>query len=217
MYLCFWAASTPVSTPHLHHHHYHYRLLLTMSLLPPPEVIYPDPNTALTALQLHAKQHGYAFTIRSSKASRAIYSCDRVGQYDSKHKDPCVHESKQRKTGSKKCGCLMKVELRLDSLSGKWILRVLEGAHNHGPSTAAVAHTAHRATALTPETRAQISGFVQSGQSISQILINLRTSDPEMPLIAKDISNIVQKIRAEELNGRTPIQWLLEVRIKTLI
>jgi hypothetical protein len=188
-----------------------------MSLLPPPEAIYPDPNTALTALQLHAKQHGYAFTVRSSKASRAIYSCDRAGQYDSKYKDPSVHESKQRKTGSKKCGCLMKVELRLDSLSSNWMLRVLEGAHNHSPSTAAVAHTAHRAAALTLETRAQISGFVQAGQSISQILINLRTSDPELPLIAKDIGNIVQQIRAEELNGRTPIQWLLEVRIKTLI
>jgi hypothetical protein len=32
-----------------------------------------------------------------------------------------------------------------------------------------------------------------------------------MTLIAKDIGNIVQQIRAEELNGRTPIQWLLEV------
>jgi hypothetical protein len=32
-----------------------------MSLLPPPEAIYPDPNTAQTAIQLPAKQHGYAF------------------------------------------------------------------------------------------------------------------------------------------------------------
>jgi hypothetical protein len=36
-----------------------------------------------------------------------------------------------------------------------------------------------------------------------------------MTLIAMDIGNIVQQIRAEELNGRTPMQWLLEVRIKT--
>jgi hypothetical protein len=32
-----------------------------------------------------------------------------------------------------------------------------------------------------------------------------------MTLIAKDVGNIVQQIRAEELNGRTLIQWLLEV------
>jgi hypothetical protein len=187
-----------------------------MSLLPPPEAIYPDPNTALTAVQLHAKQHGYALRTRDSKASRVIFACDRGGQYDSKGKDSNTHKSKQRQTGSKKCGCLMKVELRLDSMSGQWILRVLEGAHNHGPSRAAIAHPAHRSTALTPEIRAQIGSFTRSGQSISQILTNLRASDPGIPLIAKDITNIIQQIRAEELNGRTPIQWLLEVRIKTL-
>jgi hypothetical protein len=32
-----------------------------MSLLPPPEAIYPDPTTAFNAIQLHAKDHGYAF------------------------------------------------------------------------------------------------------------------------------------------------------------
>jgi hypothetical protein len=185
-----------------------------MSLLPPPEAIYPDPNAALAAVQLHAKQHGYALNKRSSKATRVIFACDRGGQYDSKGKDLRMHDSKRRQSGSKKCGCLMKVELRLDSMSSQWMLRVLEGAHNHGPSTAAIAHPVHRSTALTPDIRAQISGFVRSGQSISQILTNLRTSNPRIPLIAKDISNIVQQIRAEELNGRTPIQWLLEVSIK---
>jgi hypothetical protein len=31
----------------------------TMSLLPPPEAVYPDPTTAFNAIQLHAKDHGY--------------------------------------------------------------------------------------------------------------------------------------------------------------
>jgi hypothetical protein len=39
-------------------------------------------------------------------------------------------------------------------------------------------------------------------------------SNPGIPLIAKDIGNIAQQIRAQELNGKTPIQWLLEVSIK---
>jgi hypothetical protein len=58
-----------------------------MSLLPPPEAIYPDPNTALAAVQLHAKQHGYALKTRDSKASRVIFACDRAGKYDSEGKD----------------------------------------------------------------------------------------------------------------------------------
>jgi hypothetical protein len=105
----------------------------------------------------------------------------------------------------------MRVELRLDDLSGQWMLKVLEGAHNHGPSTAPTAHPAHRAAAITPATRAEIGRFSHAGLTISQILSTLRTSDPETPLIAKDISNIVQQMRAEQLDGRTPIQWLLEV------
>jgi hypothetical protein len=44
-----------------------------MSLLPPPEALYADPNTALTALQLHAKQHGYALNKRSSKDTKSRY------------------------------------------------------------------------------------------------------------------------------------------------
>ena len=100
-----------------------------MSLLPPPEAVYPDPLTAQTTIQLHAKQHGYAFARISSEPSRVLFTCDRAGKYQSKGKDPAVHESKQRKrTGSKKCGCSLKVELRLDYVSRQWMLYILEGA-----------------------------------------------------------------------------------------
>jgi hypothetical protein len=73
----------------------------TMSLLPPPEAIYPDPNTALTAVQLHAKQHGYAFKIHDKKASRVVFACDRGGQYDSKGKDSKIRvKLAQRSAGA---------------------------------------------------------------------------------------------------------------------
>jgi hypothetical protein len=108
------------------------------------------------------------------------------------------------------------VGLHLDRLSNQWILQVVQGAHNRGPSAAAIAHPAHRSAALAPATRAQISGLSHARLSISQILSTLRTTNPGIPLIAKDISNIVQLNRAEQLNGRTPIQWLLEVRIRPL-
>ena len=97
----------------------------------------------------------------------------------------------------------------------QWVLGVLEGAHNHPPSTAPTAHPAHRIAALTLPIRAEIGRLSHARLTISQILSTLRISDPETPLIAKDISNIVQQMRSEQLNGRTPIQWLLEVRIKT--
>jgi hypothetical protein len=187
-----------------------------MSLLPPPEAIYPDPATAFTAIQLHAKAHGYALIKHLQRPTRVVFTCDRAGKYRSASQYRATHESKQRKgTGIKKCECLMKVELRLDNLSSQWILYILEPAHNHPPSAAPTAHPAHRIAALLPDIRAEITKLAQAGLSTSQILTTLRISNSELPLIAKDIGNIVQQMRSEQLNGRTPIQWLLEVRIKT--
>jgi hypothetical protein len=108
----------------------------------------------------------------------------------------------------------MRVELRLDNLSSQWILYILEEAHNHPPSAAPTAHPAHRIAALAPEIRAEIGGLSQAGFSPGEILTKLQVSDTQLSLLAKDIGNIIQQIRAEDLNGRTPIQWLLEVSIK---
>ena len=89
-----------------------------MSLLPLPEAIYPNPDIAFTAAQLYASQHGYALSKHDKKPSRVVFICNRAGQYNSKGKDLNTHKSKQRQfTGLKKCGCLMKVEVRLDRVS----------------------------------------------------------------------------------------------------
>ena len=71
----------------------------------------------------------------------------------------------------------MKVAIRLDYMSNKWILQVLEAVHNHGPSAAITAHPTHRITALTPNTRAEITRLSQAGVSPGQILTALRLSD----------------------------------------
>jgi hypothetical protein len=122
-----------------------------MSLAPPPEALYPDRDTAFKAVQLHAKEHGYAVLKRDTKPLRLLLACDRAGQYQSKGKDPGIYKSRQRDaTGSKKCGCLMKAELRLDQATSQWMVQVLQGAYNYLPSGAASAHPAHRIAALDP-------------------------------------------------------------------
>ena len=98
----------------------------TMSLLPPPKAIYPDPTTAFTAIQAHARQHGYAFIKFNKKPSRLLFAYDRAGNYDPRGKVLTIDKSKQREnTSSKKCRCLIRVELYLDRLSNQWILRTL--------------------------------------------------------------------------------------------
>jgi hypothetical protein len=118
----FYNTTTSASTPPLPPTSY-LLPIPTMSLLPPPEAIYPDPATAFTAIQGHARQHSYAVFQRDKRSFKMVYSCDRAGQYDPKGKRSQVDPSKQRKnTGSKKCGCLMKVVLHRDNVSGMWQL-----------------------------------------------------------------------------------------------
>jgi hypothetical protein len=189
-----------------------------MSLLPPPEAIYPDPATAFTAIQAHARQHGYAVCRRDSRRNKEVYTCDRAGQYNPKGKSSQVHPSKQRNnTGSKKCGCLMRVVLQLDEVSNMWNLEVPHAAHNHSPSSAIIAHPAHRSAALSEYTRALISNLSSSGLPPAQILTILRKADPDIALTPKDIANLTYRERLDELNGKTPIQWLLEVRSYLLL
>ncbi|RKF96050.1 hypothetical protein GcM1_011002 [Golovinomyces cichoracearum] len=53
--------------------------------------------------------------------------------------------------------------------------------------------------------------FAKAGLSSSQILTTLRTQGIETTLTSKDVSNVPQKMRTEELNGISPIRWLLQV------
>jgi hypothetical protein len=184
-----------------------------MSLAPPPESLYTSHYLAFQAIQPHAKHHGYAVYKAYLKTSRLLIACDRAGQYDARGKDPEVHESRQRKAiGTKKCGCLMRVEVRQDPALTQWIVRVLEWTHNHRPSAAPSAHPAHRNAAATPEIHTEICTLAQAGLAPSQVLTVLRAADPESPLIQKDVGNIIHQERLIDLNVRTPLQWLLEVR-----
>jgi hypothetical protein len=68
----------------------------------------------------------------------------------------------------------------------------------------------YRLAALSENTRALISNLSSSGLPPAQILTILRKADPNIALTPKDIANLTYRERLEELNGKTPIQWLLE-------
>lgn len=77
------------------------------------------------------------------------------------------------------------------------------------------AHPTRRMAVLSLEKRALISTLSYASLSPSQILTILRDSDPELSWTQKDIGNLAQKAKLEELDGRTSIQWLLEIRYCT--
>ena len=128
----------------------------------PPEVFYSDIPTGFAACQAHAKANGYALKIRDTKEFRALFVCDRAGKYDSRGKQRDVHDSKRRlNTGSKKCGCKMRITLAMDRISGQWQVKVLEGIHNHAVSANFTAHLAHRIAFISAEMRASIDALAK--------------------------------------------------------
>jgi hypothetical protein len=170
----------------------------------PAAAIYPDLTTAFTAIQEHAKANGYAFYRHDKKPNRAVFRCDRAGRYNSKGMNPNTDPARQRSTtGSKKCGCKMGVELRLDHTSGNWSLKVLEATHNHTRSADPKAHPAHRIAALPSHVYTVISALGRAGLSTSQIVSTIQKEFPEALLTPKDVSNIVQKAKLKEREGKT--------------
>lgn len=130
---------------------------------PPLAAVYTDLSTAVTAIQRHAKANGYALCKRDSRPKRIVYTCDRYGKAQSRPKNLELHESKRREARSKKCDCRMKVALEKDELSNQWELVILEGSHNHEPSTAPAAHPAYRIAALDPQVYAQVERLALAG------------------------------------------------------
>ena len=176
----------------------------------PPAAVYSDLSIGFTAIQAHARANGYAFMQRDTRPHRTLFVCDREGKYRPKGKQVDAHSARKRlNTGSKKCGCRMRVALPRDKSSGNWELTILEAIYNHARSIDSSAYLAHRISATSAETRASINTFAKAGLSNAQILLMLREENSTITLISKDISNLVQKSRIEQLGGKTPIQWLL--------
>ncbi|RFU33344.1 hypothetical protein B7463_g3034, partial [Scytalidium lignicola] len=179
---------------------------------PPPEAVFADIATLKAAIQKHARENGYAFLTRSSKPNHVVYHCDRAGDYNAKGKKPTVHPTKQRNgSGSKKCGCTMRVSATKDAKSGMWTLKVLEAIHNHMASAAPVAHSAHRIASLDSTVRDQIESLWKSGVKNAQILSVLHINYPDIVITSTDMKNITQSIQIQELGAKTPIQLLLDL------
>jgi hypothetical protein len=174
------------------------------------ETVYDDPKAVKDALQAHAGQNGYSITISSSNERRVFYMCSKSGKYDAKGKVSTTHESKRRKnTSTMKTDCKYQcVAQKLDTDDG-WKLEVLNNNHNHGLVSALSALPAHIIAAITPEERVMVCEMYVLSHSPIQILNKLRHDKPDCTLIPHATYNLLVSMRVEELDGKTPIEWLL--------
>jgi hypothetical protein len=177
-----------------------------MSLSPPSEnEEYPTRSAMISAIQAHAAQNGYAVTIRSSNyIFNIVYlGCDRSGLY--KARNGLNETNRQRDTSSRLTGCLFSVKGSLKN--GVWIVKVRVAEHNHEASPA-IAHPILRRAPY--EVMSEVTAQSNSGTKAQNIITSLRQTT-EHPVLAQDVYNMRKKVKAINLDGKTPMESLISV------
>ncbi|POW19717.1 hypothetical protein PSHT_04342 [Puccinia striiformis] len=173
---------------------------------PPPHKRFLSMDDLVEFVRMWAKHHGYGISKGSSHAGKNIYiRCDRGGTYTGKLKNLAKRDSSTRK-----CECAFQVKGSTSQAKGatdqSWHLVVMTGEHNHPASHCPSAHPSHRQ--LTKEQMEEVRKLSKSNVKTTQILLQLRQSDPETLAVNRTISNALHKIRLEDLAGQTPIAAL---------
>jgi len=127
---------------------------------PPPMATYPDIDTAFQAINAHAGPNRYAVYIRDRQppkkpTTRVTVCCDKGLDEYRDSKKPDVHQTKRRKnTGTKKCSCKFRVEIKLDESADSpvWRVKDIGKPHNHRRSSSLLAHLQYRLGECSPET-----------------------------------------------------------------
>jgi hypothetical protein len=157
--------------------------------------------------QRWAKEHGYTVFKAHSNANKNIYIlCDCLGKYCGS-----IMNASRSKNATSKTMCPFKVKgsipTRKKITNKTWTLDIQHGKHNHEASSDPSSHASHKR--LLPEQYNEIQKVSQSNLKPAQILLQLQTSDNETYATNKKVSNALQKICCEDLDGRLPIEALL--------
>ncbi|POV97591.1 hypothetical protein PSTT_14978 [Puccinia striiformis] len=174
---------------------------------PPVSVTFVSKDALFAFCQNWAKVRGYAVATGHSARGKNVYiQCDRSGEYRG-----VVPSISGQNTSTMKVECpflLYGATSTSQKVTNKsWRLEIRHGDHNHEPSPVASAHAAHRL--LQPGQLKEVGRLRKSNLKPAQILLQLRTADPNTLATNRTISNALQKQRREELDGKTPIEALL--------
>ena len=182
-----------------------------MDLLPPPSDLSAPSDTLLISLiQEHALKEGYAVvTRRSNRDKRGIKDkiwlrCTR----GLKIREP-IGQKRKHET-SRTNDCPFECIIKLDKTEDTWHLRTKDGSHNHDPGKR-VAHSTHRAAALTSQIEETIIAQSANRVTPADIVYGLNCGMEEDPIWkTRDIYNAKLKIRQRMLGHLTPTQVLLK-------
>jgi hypothetical protein len=177
-----------------------------MNLLPPPEGDgQPSRQALIDTIQAHAKENGYAVTIRNSNSLFNItyLGCDRSGTY--RQRNGLNETNRLRDTASRLTNCPFRVRCSLKD--GLWIHKVINPSHNHEASSA-VAHPILRRVPL--QIQEQVENQSMAGTKPREVISSIRQAT-DHPILSQDVYNIKKKLRRKNLAGRTPMESLISI------
>ncbi|KAI0992279.1 hypothetical protein K3495_g15907, partial [Podosphaera aphanis] len=140
----------------------------------------------------------------------AAYQSHAYGRKGSGRKKKDLHPSKERKnTGSRKTNCPFRIIAQEKAVG--WRGYILEEHHNHELSDDPIAHSSNRTKRLdiNQEAKVLVSKILNRRARVSTIRSQVRDK-LGVELNARDVYNFGQKIRSQELGGKTPINWLAD-------
>lgn len=158
------------------------------------------------------KKNGMVIVITSSKGREGIglgsasvqLACERSLQY---RRNPYkAQEDKNRQTGTKRCGCPFRLS-GIENFGGTWRLSMINGNHNHSFPHYNVGRSI--ISRLDKEEEEKVKEMSRAHVKPSQILVSLKDRNKENLTTLKQIYNLKQRVRREEMEGRSIMEQLL--------
>ena len=184
-------------------------------LLPPPRDgrEFETISEAWDWLGDWAAVQGYGVSKKRSKSAlnnkvpKLWFHCQRSQAYRDRRKRP-LDGVKPRQTTHLATECQFAGMVRINYATGKFIIDITDGGHNHLASSMAT-WTTHRQREMKKLQEVVISQMRQHLPN-RVILDHCRTINPASCISEKDIENLKQRYQKERLGENTPLQPLLD-------
>ncbi|CAG8719131.1 17336_t:CDS:2 [Cetraspora pellucida] len=181
-----------------------------MSLSLPSVGSFASREDLINHVKTHAFNHGYAVSTKRSEKDKFVYlKCDRGSHYNNRLN--LIDETRQRNTSTRLIDCPFELYGKKME-DGQWHLTIKNANHNHEASEDISGHpSSHH---LNKDDQKRVQEMFIAGIYPYEILSTFCQSNPDSLVISKTIYNARDKVRRDNLQGRTPIQALLDKLIE---
>ncbi|KAL2323773.1 hypothetical protein Fmac_028152 [Flemingia macrophylla] len=173
--------------------------------------VFPSRDALLNWARDVAKENGFVLIILRSETSTkcnkrktfVILGCDRSGKYRRPHKNAIS----RKMNGSRKCDCPFRLRGKALKKSEGWIVKVMNGCHNHDLAETLVGHP--YAGRLSAEEKSLVDDLTKNMVKPKDILLTLKDHNVDNVTSIKQIYNARQAYRSSQKGSE--MQQLLKL------